>query len=72
MTDLYKAGAFTSRPAREKAIREVSIVENLDLKHQIDAMYKDIEKKEIRNVNLLKEIQTLRTNFATSQVFANN
>jgi hypothetical protein len=42
--------------------------EEVNLRHTIDQMYKDIEKKENRNVALLKEVQILRGDYANIQV----
>ena len=37
---------------------------DVNTKQQIDALYKDVERKENRNVSLLKELQSLRSEFA--------
>ena len=36
----------------------------VNTKQHIDALYKDVERKENRNVSLLKELQSLRAEFA--------
>ena len=70
---IYKPGhSFSSRPKREKNIKEVSISEYLDLKKTCDQLYKDVERKEARNLALLKELQGIRGNFAQQQVQNNS
>jgi len=66
---IYKPGhSFSSRPKKEKSMKEVSMTEFLDLKKTCDQLYKEIERKETRNLALLKELQGLRGNFALQQV----
>ena len=65
---VYRPGqSFSSRPKREKNLKEVSLTEYLDLKRTSDQLYKEVERKEARNLALLKELQATRGNFASQQ-----
>ena len=55
---IYRAGPYSSRN------HSIKTPADIQYKHTVDVLYKDIEKKENRNVSLLKEVQTLRAEYA--------
>ena len=64
---IYRTGPFPSKTFRE-GNKKHSLSEEINFKNTVDQLHKEIEKKDNRNEAISKEIQTLRNEYANSQV----